>query len=167
MFSTKRTAIEANSIYDGGVLQLNDAKVTLPEIIAQTADVQMMGTASLPLLGLLDDMETTITKTGIDKKSTILTKPGVHNIEVRWVQDVVSPGGETSQEGCKAFLKCIPKTLGPAADIEIGSTPEHDITYTVLRYRLVVNGEEVLLVDRTAGKIKVNGKDIVNYAKYL
>ncbi len=167
MFTTKRTAIEANSIYDGGKLQLTDSKVTLPEITTQTADVQMMGTASLPLLGLLEDMEATITKTGIDKKSTTLSKPGVHDIEVRWVQDVVSSGGKTTQEGCKAFLKCIPKTLGPAADLEIGSTPEHDIPYTVLRYRLVVNGEEVLLVDRTAGKIKVNGKDIVNYKKYL
>lgn len=167
MFTTKRTAVEASTVYDKNKLQLTDAKVTLPEITAQTADVQIMGTASLPLLGLLEDMEATISKTGIDKKSTTLTKPGVHDIEVRWVQDVVKSDGATKQEGCKAFLKCIPKTIGPAADIEVGSIPEHDIAYTVLRYRLVVNGEEILLVDRTAGKLKVNGKDVVNYKKYL
>ena len=165
---TKRTAIEASTLYDDNTLMGEDIKVTLPEITNATADVSLMGTASIPLLGLIEDMEFTISKQGVDKKATSLTRPCVHNIEVRWVQDTITGGGNVAQEGCKAYIKCIPKSIGPVgAEIEVGNTPEFDIPYEVLRYRLVVNGEEVLLVDRTSHILKDNGKDRLKFSKYL
>lgn len=156
---TKRAGIEANTIYADNTLVANDSTVTLPEATPLTADISAMGTASIPLMGLIDDMELTITKVGIDKNMTILTRPGSHDVEIRWVQDVVATDGTISQEGCKAFLKVIPKTIHPGASLEIGSTSENDLTFEVLRYRLVVSGEELLLIDRLSHILRVNGTD--------
>lgn len=167
-FVIKRGAIEASTTYCDNTLVACDSTFTLPEIAFATADIQAMGTASLPLLGLIEDMESSITKVGIDKNMTKLSEPGVHNIEHRWVQDVIRSDGSVKQEGCKVFLRVLPKKLAPGAGLEIGSTSENDLTFAVTRMKLVVNGEEILLVDRFAHILKVNGKDYYNdFNKYL
>ena len=164
----KRGAIEASTSYCDNKLVACDATFTLPEITFATADIQAMGTMSLPLLGLIEDMETSITKVGIDKNMTKLSTPGVHNIEHRWVQDVIQSDGSVKQEGCKVFLRVLPKTLAPGAGLEIGSSSENDLTFAVTRMKLVVAGEEILLVDRFAHILKVNGKDYYKkFNKYL
>ncbi|MDE7425576.1 MAG: phage major tail tube protein [Lachnospiraceae bacterium] len=164
----KRGTIEAITVYCKDELVARDCTVTLPEAVYQTADIKAMGTISLPLLSCLDDMETTITKEGIDKNLTKLTSPGAKNIEYRWVHDVIHTNGKVDQEGCKAFLRVMPKTLIPGASLETGSVTENDVAFAVTRYRLVVNGEELLLIDRFASIIKVNGVDVSsNFDKYL
>ena len=167
-FIEKRGAIEASTTYCDNRLVACDTTFTLPEITFATAEIQAMGTASLPLLGLLEDMETSITKVGIDKNMALLSTPGVHNIEHRWVQDVVQSDGSVRHEGCKVFLRVLPKTLAPGAGIEIGSASENDLTYAVTRMKLVISGVETLLVDRFAHILRVNGKDYYNkFNKYL
>lgn len=155
----KRGPVEADTIYVGGSLVATDSTVTLPEITFMTADVQAMGSMSIPLSNAIEDMEMSITKIGVDKNMTKLTAPGKKSIEVRWVQDVIKSDGTVNGEGCKAFLSVSPVTLHPGASLEIGSASENELTYKVFRYKLVVNGEEVLLVDRLAHTLKVNGKD--------
>ena len=155
----KRGPIEANTIYANGILAATDANVTLPEVTFMTAEVKAMGTMSIPLTNAIEDMEFAINKVGVDKNMTRLTTPGKKKIEVRWVHDVIKSDGTTKEEGCKAFIDCAPITLHPGASLEIGSSSENDLTYKVTRYKLVVNGEEILLVDRLAHIIKVNGVD--------
>lgn len=167
-FVTKRGSIEANASYCDKVLVANDCTITLPEVTFVTADIAAMGTASLPLMGLLEDMETSITKVGIDRNMTVLTAPGAHDLEHRWVQDVIQPDGSVKPEGCKAFLRVMSKTLAPGASLELGSASENDLSFAVTRYKLVVNGEELLLVDRFAHILRVNGKDYLSeYDNYL
>lgn len=166
-FATKRTAIEADAIYDDNRLVANDCSVTLPEISFMTADISAMGTASIPLQALLEDMEMSITRVGADKELVTMCRPGTHSIEVRWVQDVVSSSGAVSTEGCKAFIKGMPAKI-PGIGIEIGSAPENELTFKVTRYKLVINGNTVLLIDRFAHKFEVNGKDYYKqYGRYL
>lgn len=155
----KRGPIEADTIYVNKKLTATDTNVTLPEVTFLTADINAMGTMSIPLMNAIDDMEMTISKSGIDKKMTTLTAPGKKQIEVRWVQDRIKSDANVEAEGCKAFLTVSPVTLHPGASLEIGSASENDLTFKVFRYRLVVNGEEILLVDRLSHKLKVNGKD--------
>ncbi len=155
----KRGPIEANTVYANGSLVATDTTVTLPEVTFMTADVKAMGEMSIPLNNAIEDMEMTITKIGVDKNMTKLTSPGKKSVEVRWVQDVIKSDGTTKNEGCKAFLNVAPVTLHPGASIELGSASENDLTFKVFRYRLVVDGEEILLVDRLAHIIKVNGVD--------
>ena len=155
----KRGPIEADTMYVNKKLVATDTNINLPEVTFLTADINAMGTMSIPLLNAIDDMETTISKSGIDKHMTTLTAPGKKQIEVRWVQDRIKSDATVEAEGCKAFMTVSPVTLHPGASLEIGSASENDLTFKVFRYRLVVNGEEILLVDRLAHKLKVNGKD--------
>lgn len=155
----KRGPIEANTIYSDGVLVATDTTVTLPEVTFMTADVKAMGDMSIPLSNAIEDMEMTITKVGVDKNMTRLTAPGKKAVEIRWVQDLIKSDGTTAKEGCKAFLNAAPVTLAPGASLEIGSASEGDLTYKVFRYRVVVDGEEILLVDRLAHIVRVNGRD--------
>lgn len=167
VFATKRTTVEADSVYDNNKLMANDCSVTLPEVSFMTADIAAMGTASLPLQALVEDMEMTITRVGADRGLMSMCRPGTHNIEVRWVQDAISPSGAVSKEGCKAFIKGLPVKI-PGIGIEIGSAPENELTFKVTRYKLMVNGKTALLIDRFAHKLEINGKDYYKqYGKYL
>ena len=47
----------------------------------------------------------------------------------------------------------------PGGSAEVGSAIESDHTLNLMRYRLVIDGKEVVLIDRTAGKVVINGKD--------
>lgn len=155
----KRGPVEADTVYCEGSLVAQDVAVTLPEVTFMTADIQAMGEMSIPLTNAIEDMEMSITKIGVDKNMTKLTTPGKKSIEIRWVQDLIKSDGTVSAEGCKAFLSVSPVTLHPGASLEIGSATENELTYKVFRYKLVVGGEEILLVDRLAHTLKVNGKE--------
>ena len=58
--------VVADTVYDGGVLVAKDVAFTLPGIEFLTADVQAMGNMTVPLIGLLENMELAITKIGVD-----------------------------------------------------------------------------------------------------
>ena len=155
----KRGPIEANTIYVDGTLAATDTTVNLPEVTFMTADIQAMGTMSIPLSNAIEDMEMSITKVGVDKNMTKLTSPGKKNLEVRWVQDVIKSDGTTDSEGCKAFLIVAPVTLHPGASLEIGSASENDLTYKVMSYTLYIDGEEALAVNRLAHVLRVDSVD--------
>ena len=155
----RRGAIEATTVYCNDVLVCVNSSMTLPSITFLTADLQAMGTMTLPLIASIEDMETSITKVGIDKNLTLLTSPGDKRLEYRWVQDVVQADGTIKPEGCKAFFKIMPKTLVPGATLEVGSATENDLTFSVTRYQLFAGGKELVLVDRLNQILRVNGVD--------
>lgn len=164
--------IEASTIYSGSgqnkTLVACDANVTLPEVAPVTADVNgIMGTGSIPLAGVIEDMEMTITKVGVDRNLALLTKPGMHEVEVRWVQDEIDANGNTSKVGCKAFMNVLAKTLMPGASLEVGASSENDTTFEVTRYRLLINNEEVFLIDRFSKILKVLGVDYADMDSML
>lgn len=164
----KTGPVEGISVYSDNEIVANDCNVTLPEITFATADVSAMGTMSLPLASVIEDMETSITKVGIDKNLVKITAPGSHSLEYRWVQDEIGTDGATKAVGCKAFMNVVPVTIHPGASLEIGSSAENDLTFKVTRYKLVVDGEVLILIDRLAHKLEVNGKDYTtSYNKYL
>lgn len=166
-FASKRNTVEADSVYCDKKIVANDVSVSLPEITFQTADIAAMGTMSLPMLALIDNMELSITRVGIDRDMAKMSAPGRHDIEVRWVQDVIGASGKVASEGCKAFLSVLPTKI-PGIGVEIGSAPENELTYSVSRYKLVCAGKTVLLIDRFAHKFEVNGKDYYKqFSKYL
>lgn len=154
-------AIVADTVYADGKLVAKDVGFTLPSVALQTGDVQAMGTMSVPLVGLLDDMELAITKVGIDLGLSKLSRLEKQNLEFRWVQNVVKSDGSSSVEGCKAFVRCMPKAL-PGIGVEIGSAAENELTYGVSRLQIYCAGTEYLLVDRLSQKLRVDGKDYMD-----
>ena len=158
----KHTAVLADSLYVDKTKAAEDVSFELPSLALQTADLQAMGTLSLPIAGLLDDMTMTITKIGVDKGYGSMNKLKKMAMEFRWVQDKVNASGDVTHVGCKAFLNVVPQEI-PGISVEVGSGG----TYTVLRYQLYVDGAEVLLVDRLNQILKINGVDYMADIKKL
>lgn len=160
-FLNIKGAILGSSVYKDGVLVARDITITLPDVSFATAEHKAMGTLELPMLGQLETMEASVTKTGYDSGLAQLAQPEAQNLEFRFVQDVIGSDNVSKPEGCKAFMRCVPKIL-PGGDLEPGSKTEQQITFAVSRYQLIVGGLEICLIDQLKGILKINGKDYAN-----
>lgn len=150
--------VVADTTYCESKLVARDVAITLPEVAPMTADLAMMGTFSMPIWQLIEHMETSITKIGADLGLRELIKPDMKQIEHRWVQSVTDANGNVRNVGCKAFIKGIPNKI-PGLGLEVGSASEGEVTIAVTRYALFVDGEEMFLIDRLAGIVRIGGKD--------
>lgn len=150
--------VVADTVYSDNELVAKDTAFTLPGIEFMTADVQAMGNMTVPLIGLMENMELAITKIGIDKGLGRMNRLKKQNFEFRWVQNVVKSDGSTSVEGCKAFVRTMPGSF-PETGVEIGSASEQENTYNVTRMQIYANGVEILCVDRLSQILRINGED--------
>lgn len=158
--------VVADTVYSGGTLVAKDVSFTLPGIEFMTADVQAMGNMSVPLIGLLENMELSITKIGLDQGLSRMNRLEKQNLEFRWVQNVVKSDGSQGVEGCKAFVRTMPGSF-PETGVEIGSAPEHENTYNVTRMQVYADGEEILCVDRLSQILRIDGKDYMSQINNL
>ncbi len=152
--------IVADTVYADGALVARDTGFTLPAVTPMTADLNAMGTMTFPIWSLLEDMEASITKIGVDLGLRNLVTPDMKPLEIRFVQTVTDANGTTKNVGCKAFLKGMPKSL-PEIGGEVGSPIEGSVAIGLTHYRLFVDGAEMWNIDRLAGIVNINGK---NYA---
>ena len=150
--------VVADTAYIDNKLMARDVAVTLPEVTPVTADVSAMGTMTIPIWALIENMEAAITKIGVDSGLRDAIKPDMKPIEIRWVQTVTDANGSTKNVGCKAFLKGIPTKI-PGIGLAIGEASEGEITFSVTRYNLFVDGTEMFLIDRLAGICRIGGTD--------
>lgn len=148
------------TVYCSGKLVARDTAITLPEITPVTADLQAMGTFSLPIWQLIENLETAITKIGADMGLREIITPDMKPLEFRWVQTITDANGTTKNVGCKAFIKGIPNKI-PGIGVTVGEASENECTIATTRYNLFVDGQEMFLVDRLAGIVRIAGK---NYA---
>lgn len=162
MWLDLKGAVVADTVYETGVLVAKDTSFTLPSISSMTADLNAMGTMTVPIVGLLENLELSITKIGEDKGLGRMSKLEKKNFEFRWVQNVVKGDGSTSAEGCKAFVRTFPPTALPGIGVEIGAASENEITYSVNRVQIFVGGYEYLIVDRLSQILRVDGVDYMN-----
>lgn len=150
--------VVANTAYVDNTLVARDVAVTLPEVTPQSTDVQAMGTLSLPIWQLIENMEAAITKIGLDKGLRSMLRPEPLALEIRWVQTVTDAGGATKEVGCKSFMRGIPNKI-PGVSLTVGEASENEVTMTLTRYQLFVDGQEMFLIDRLAGIVRIAGKD--------
>ena len=154
------------TVYSNNKLVARDTAITLPEVTPLTADLQAMGTFSLPIWQLLEHMEATITKIGVDMGLRELIKPDMNPLEFRWVQTVTDANGVTKNVGCKAFIKGIPNKI-PGIGVTVGEASENECTIATTRYNLFVDGQEVFLIDRLSGIVRVSGRNFANLDNLL
>ena len=152
--------VVATTVYSNGKLVARDTAITLPEVVPLTADLAAMGTFTLPIWALLENMETAITKIGADLGLRDIIKPDMKPLEFRWVQTITDANGTTKNVGCKAFIKGIPNKI-PGIGITVGEASENECTIATTRFNLFVDGQEMFLIDRLAGVVRIAGK---NYA---
>lgn len=154
------------TVYCNNKLVARDSTVTLPEVTPVTADISAMGTLSLPIWQLIENMETAITKIGVDMGLREIIKPDMKPLEFRWAQTITDANGVTKNVGCKAFIKGIPNKI-PGIGVTVGEASESECTIATTRYNLFVDGNEMLLVDRLAGVVRIAGQNYANIDSLL
>lgn len=151
-------AVVADTAYMDGTLVARDLSITLPEVTPLTVDLPMLGTFTMPMWTLFENMQLTVTKIGVDTGISKMIKPESINIELRGVHPIVNADSTTKNAKNKIFLKGI--SLGvPGFGWEIGSLSENEYNYSCIRYEYQLDGEQVFLIDRAAHQVRVNGKD--------
>lgn len=158
--------VVADTHYVDGKLVARDVAITLPEVAPITATVQAMGNLDLPIWQLIEHMEAAITKIGLDKGLRHALRPGSRNHEIRWVQTVTDAEGNTKNVGCKAFLRGTTANL-PEVGLEVAAPSEHENRIALTRYQLFVDGEEMWLIDRLAGIVRIAGEDYADLDSML
>lgn len=158
--------VVADTVYADNKLVAKDVAFTLPGVEFITADVQAMGNMTVPLVGLLENMELSITKIGIDMGLSRLNRLQKQNLEFRWVQNVVKSDGSQGVEGCKAFVRTLPGSI-PETGVEVGSATEAENTFNVTRQQVYANGYEMMCVDRLSQILRVDGKDYMSQINNL
>lgn len=158
--------VVADTVYADSTLVAKDVAFTLPGIEFLTADVQAMGNMTVPLIGLLENMELSITKIGVDNGLRRMNRLKKQSFEFRWVQNVVKSDGSTATEGCKAFVRTMPASF-PELGVEVGSATEAENAYNVTRLQIYANGVEICCVDRLAQILRINGKDYMSQINNL
>lgn len=158
--------VVADTVYIDGELVARDVAVTLPEVVPMTAELNAMGTFTLPVWQLIESMELAVTKIGMDAGLGKAIAPDMKPLEFRWAQTVTDANGHTKNIGVKAFVRAVPLNL-PEIGLEVGSASEHELRFSVTRYNLFVDGSEAWLVDRLAGIVRVNGKDFADLSSLL
>lgn len=159
-----RGPVNANTAYCDGKLVARNVTLTLPEVTHVLATINTaLGPQDIPLYGLVESMQATIQKIGVDKGLARICALKSKTIEFRWSQQVTKTNGKIATEGCKAFLRFIPQVV-PPVEINPGDNVELEIPGSVTRYQLYCDGKELILIDKLAGICKING---VDYAKQL
>lgn len=133
--------VVADTVYADSTLVAKDVAFTLPGIEFLTADVQAMGNMTVPLIGLLENMELSITKIGVDNGLRRMNRLEKQSFEFRWVQNVVKSDGSTATEA--------------------------ENTYNVTRLQIYANGVEICCVDRLAQILRINGEDYMSQINNL
>lgn len=154
----KKTAMVANTVYCDKQLVARDVEFTLPEVTYLSSEVQAAGTLELPIVGATESMELSITKIGFDTGLKRMTAPKKMSLEFRTVQSGIDKNGNSTNESIKIFVSVIPKTI-PGFGIKVGENSENEITYSVTRYSMFINGVEYLLIDKLSGIFRINGTD--------
>lgn len=153
--------IIAHKLLDDGVEIDDNVSCQLPSIEAQTGEIKgagILGSIDMPVTGQIGSMTFTINMRSVNKNSSRLARPGVHNLELRFVRDVVTADGQTIPAGTKIFISGLNKKFDPGK-VEPPTTMDGSADFEVIRYRQVIEGNETLLVDKRNYIYKVDGID--------
>lgn len=154
----KKGAVAGATAYADNQKVAEEVAFSLPGINFATAEVKAMGNMSVPIIGVLENMEMTVTKVGIDMGFSRLSRLKTQNLEFRWAQNVIDKDGGIKVEGCKAFVRTLPGNI-PEIGVEPGNPIEGELTYGVTRIQVFVDGKEIFLADRLSQILRVDGVD--------
>ncbi|MCR4442144.1 MAG: phage major tail tube protein [Peptococcaceae bacterium] len=135
--------------------------IQLPNIEQQTVEMNgagIMGTIAMPTTGQFGSLELSISYKSVSRSVLRLQKPGNQNIEIRFVKDYMDSNGQMLPQGSKVFATGVMKS-SEGGTIENNGSIEGSVTYEIWRYRVVVDGVEILLIDKLANIFRVDGVD--------
>lgn len=135
--------------------------VQLPSIEYLTDTIKgagILGEIDWPTLSQPGSMSLSISLRVTNEDFTTLAV--AKDIEIRWVTDEFDTNNiKTGVNLNKAFLSCVPKKIDEGK-IETGSSTDGSFEYEVFAYKRILNGKEMLAIDKFNGTFNVNGKNL-------
>ena len=162
--SNKTVTYRLRAVDTTGLLQLIDdsADVQLPSIDKMTDTVKgagILGEIDMPSLGQIASMTMTVNFKADNPAYAKLARPGFINLELVWVVDVINTTTRaTTVQQHKAFATVLNKKYNPGK-IEAGATTDGSSEFEVSAYRKVVDGLEVMNIDKLNSIFSVDGTD--------
>ncbi len=154
--------LKATDQNDNLILLDDAADLQLPSIEKLTDTIKgagIMGEIDMPSYGQFGSMVFTINNRADNGKYAIISRPGQINFEVVWVTDVFDANNvKVGLQQNKVFITAVSKKYD-MGKIEINANAGGSSDFEVLYLRKVVDGKEVLLIDKFNYKFVVNGID--------
>lgn len=136
-----------------------DVQVTLPALEFESADVQFMGTLSVPDTTRLGNIQVTAALECDNPKTRRLVGPGLKRWRISWVQNIVWPNQTQTAVGFTVFAAGYVAAV-PEGAKELGSASTADYTMNCVSIsKKDSTGYQAYDVDRATGKLIVDGVD--------
>jgi hypothetical protein len=149
------------------VLIDDSADITLPSIEKLTDTIKgagIMGEIDMPTYGQIGSMPLAINFRADNPNYATLSRPGAIQFEIVWVTDVFDSNNvRVGLQTHKVFCTGLNKTYNPG-NVDINAPADGSVEFELTYYRKLVDGREVLLIDKLNFKHVVNG---VDYAQQL
>lgn len=137
------------------------SEISLPSIEMLTDSIKgagIMGEVDFPTMFQTSSMSTEINIRVSNEDMGMLVK--ANDIEVRWVTDVFDTNDiKVGINAHKAFMKCINKKF-EEGKISMGEAQDGSLEYEVFAYKRIINGKEILNIDKFNGIYAINGKNL-------
>lgn len=119
----------------------------------------IMGELDMPSLAQLSSMTYEIALRRTNAASVQLFAPGSHEIETRWVTDVIdSSTGNVRVAACKEIVKGNAKSLDNGT-LENNASQDGTVSLEVTYYKLIQDGETLIEIDKLNNVFVVMGVD--------
>jgi len=151
---------------NGNLVVIDDSSdLQLPSIEKMTDTISgagIMGEIDMPTYGQIGSMTLTINTRADNPQYAILARPGEIKFEIVWVVDVFdSNQAKVGIQQHKVFLTGFNKTYDPGK-IEVNAGADGSSEFEIYYLRKLVDGREVLLIDKLNYVFKVNGVDYMS-----
>jgi len=159
---TVQYRLKATNERDQLVLIDDDASITLPSIEKLTDTIKgagIMGEIDFPAYGQIGSLTMAINFRADNPMYAVLSRPGAIRFEIVWVIDIFDSNNvKVGLQQHKAFAVGLNKTYN-AGTLDVNASADGSNEFELLSWRKVVDGREILLVDKLNYKYVVNGVD--------
>jgi uncharacterized protein len=138
------------------------ASLTLPAIEKLTDTMSgagIMGEIDMPTFGQIGSMVFTVNNRADNPQYAMLSRPGEIKFEVVWLVDLFdTAGAKIGIKQHKVFMSGVNKTYN-GGNVEVNAGADGSSEFEIYYYRKIVDGKEILLIDKFNFKYVVNGVD--------
>ena len=128
-------------------------------VVAEMKGAGLGGSVELPVQGLVQSMSMTLNFRDITPQTKLILTPEAHHIEL-WaaIQDTDPKTGQFVVQQHKLIYRAIPKT-NTVGKFVPGETQDRAIEFSVLYYREIYDGQDIIEIDPLNNVYRVAGKD--------
>jgi uncharacterized protein len=152
--------------HTGALKLIDDASdLQLPSIEKLTDTIKgsgIMGEIDMPTFGQIGSMTFTVNNRADNAQYASLSRPGEIKFEVIWVTDTFDSNNvKIGLQQSKVFMTGVSKKYD-MGKIDVNSAVDGSSEFEIFYLRKIVDGKEVLLLDKFNYKYVVNGVDYYN-----